>query len=315
MKRLFIQLSLFVGICVLLQVTFLLVRSKVSGFTPSKLYAHDDFNAAFSEGDFELVALGNSKLMHSFNKEIVADQLQLKTALLGCSTASVSVSRLTLESYLRHCIKKPKVVLMEVSWFTFNRRRTSFAPLVGDLVLKDLFLMKYMFRYGPKFGRILKKAIKSIRHVRGHDPKISYQVYFLPKTPDSKDYMFDICTFEKVFPDHRAGVDPQLLEDFNWIVETCRKNGMSLILYTAPEDRVYSEVQEDKAEISRIFYQLAAADPRIAYLDYSLGGKYYDTCFELWLKDSHHINEHELFSLELVRDIKAEYGGLLNSGF
>ena len=109
---------------------------------------------------------------------------------------------------------------------------------------------------------------------------------------------------EVIFPDHVAGIDKLLLRDFNSIVDMCKKENIELILFTAPEDEKYSNLQKDINEIKSIYLNTSKSNSNIYYLDYTLGGDLYDKEFEKWLRDSHHINENVLFTKKLLKDIK-----------
>ena len=124
----------------ILIIILLSLASWVHKYAPSKMYYYSEFNKAFNQRDLELIALGNSKLLASIHKKTLEESLGLKSAILGYSSSNISISKLTLESYLNKCLIKPKLVLLEVSWFTFNKERTHFHHISGDLFLKDFKL-------------------------------------------------------------------------------------------------------------------------------------------------------------------------------
>lgn len=307
MMRKFIQHTcLFSCILVLLLVLGYILFSSLHEFTPSDMYYHDEFNKAFTERNSELLALGNSKLLSSLDKDVLQEKLQLTSSILGYSSANISISRLTLESYLHTCLVPPKVVLLEVSWFTFNENRTIFHSISGGLLLRDYRLFSSAFRYAPQMYHNVSRTIqRQILDWLGHSHTTSYHAAFEERNPSIKGYSFDMADFEKVFPTHCAGINPLLLEDFYSIVELCKHNGIQLILYTAPEDKEYTLLQKDRSEVKEIFTTLANSESNIVFLDYTLGGDLYNEAFELWLRDSHHMNEKDLFTATLAQDIKA----------
>jgi hypothetical protein len=65
-----------------------------------------------------------------------------------------------LESYLNNCFKIPEIVLMEVSWFTFNNQRTHFHRIAGDLFVKDPWLWSNYFDYDKGLLMDIKKVFK-----------------------------------------------------------------------------------------------------------------------------------------------------------
>lgn len=303
MKHYLLNFTAFLAGLILLIVGIVIFLSKIHEFKPSPKYNYKEFNKAFLEKDYDLIAVGNSKLLCSLDKRIIQNKTNLKSAVLGYSESNISVSRLTLEAYLNKCIKKPKVVLFEVSWFSFNAKRTNFHNITGDLQLKDFSLFKYFFRYGRKssdnYFQALKKQIPLIKL----DTSIVFRNQITNKIINTKNYKFDELSFKKIFPNHLAGFDKILMEDFYEIVSICKKNEIELILYTAPEGLEYTISQKDRNEVKKVFNDLSSKNESIIYLDYTLGGELYDEKFEYWLADSHHIYEKELFTEILAKDI------------
>lgn len=270
-------------------------------FLPSDMYYSEEFENAFDQKDYELVAIGNSKLLSSLDKATLQTEFGLKSVILGYASANISISRLTLESYLDKCIKKPRIVLLEVSWFTFSTKRLNFGSLSGDLLLKDIKLWTKIPRYQPFFIRSLKISIKNQLQAKIFPVKnITYSSMFKEKSPNTVDYSFSVVDFEKRFPNHQAGIEKLLLEDYYSIVKLCLKENIKLILYTAPEDKFYTSLQSDKESVKNIFLKTSTAE----YLDFTFSSVLWTKEYELWLRDSHHINENDLFTHILVDEIK-----------
>ena len=78
-------------------------------FLPSSWYYAKEFNTAFKQKDRQVLALGNSKVLSAIDKAVLEDNKQHAVALLGYSSANISISKLTLESYLNTCKVKPNV--------------------------------------------------------------------------------------------------------------------------------------------------------------------------------------------------------------
>lgn len=291
-----------ISIYLIIQVGLIYIFHKCHHFKPSEMYYSNEFNQAFGEKTSDIIGLGNSKLLSSIDKQIFEDKMKLQMSILGYSSANLSVSRLTLESYLRNCINKPQIVLLEVSWFSFNEERTGFHAITGDLLLEDFTLFKHIFRYSPNLWNNFKQALKEQMKINDNNLDVSYESRFSTKNPFEKNYSFNIKDFEVAFPNHQAGINELLLEDFYSIINTCKENNILLILYTAPEGKEYSLLQKDRNEILNIFYNASNQD-NVEYLNYTIGGEYYDDQFELWLQDSHHVNENDLFSSKLAEDI------------
>lgn len=304
MKHFIINFTTYLVVLILLIFVIVFILSEKHQFKPSPKYNYKEFNSAFNNKNYDLIAIGNSKLLSSLDKEILQNKTNFKSAILGYSESNISVSRLTLEAYLNKCIKKPKIVLFEVSWFSFNSKRTDLHNITGDLQLKDLSLFKYFFRYGRKSSNNYFQALKKQILNTKLDTNIIFGNHNRKKFTNKKNYKFDILSFEKIFPNHFAGFDKLLIDDFNEIVSLCKKNKIELILYTSPEDREYSLNQKDREKVKQVFYNLSNSNASIIYLDYTLGGALYDEKYEYWLADSHHIYNNELFTEKLVKDIK-----------
>jgi len=300
------KISNFILIGFALIIIFYLLLSFSHKFLPSTDYYNEEFNQAFENRNYQLIALGNSKLLSSIDVNVLNRKLSIKSVNLGYISSDISISKLILESYLDKCTIKPKIVLLEVSWFTFNTNRTFFHPISGDLFLVDHKLFKYFTRYYPSFLHSVK--LSSLAQIKSHIMPPTYvdYGYIMKKASSSgiKDYIFDFESFEEIFPTHEAGVNNRLLEDFNSIISVCNRNEIELILYTAPEDEEYSNLQRDRNLIKDIFYSSAKEFDNVFYLDYTQGGKLYKKIYENWLYDSHHINDKELFTNILSDEIK-----------
>lgn len=314
MKKFIKRITAFLGVLLLLLVIILSIINMTHSFLPSKMYYNEEFNSAFREGDFELIALGNSKLLSSLDKTVLEEQLKLRTVILGYSSSDISISRLTLESYLNKCVTKPKVVLLEVSWFTFNKKRTTFHSISGDLFLNDIKLWNKIPRYYPEIIENFRKVIiKQLYSKFNAIPYIDYSSKINKSSPNTRDYKFEYEGFEDIFPNCMAGIDSLLLEDFKSVIELCRKNEIHLVMYTAPEDEEYSSLQKDIDLIKSVFLNAVKKNDRLVwYLDYTTGGDLFDKKYELWLSNSHHINERDLFTFVLTKDIKLELNNIFN---
>lgn len=307
MKRFVKRTTIFFLLLSLIIVVLIVVANRLHQFYPSEGYYHHEFNKAFEKGNSDIVAIGNSKLLSALDKNTLEDKLELQISNLGYSSSNISISRLTLESYLNKCKIKPKAIVLEVSWFTFNKKRTTLHSISGNLLLNDFKLWQYFFRYSPKIKQNIKEAIINtyIHRVKPPQKELSYASKFREYTPFTKDYDFNLEAFENIFPNHVAGVDSLLLDDFYAIVEMCRKEQIALILFSAPEDEEYSKIQNDSEQINSIFTETAENDPNVYYLDYTYGGNLWNKKHENWLRNSHHINEKELFTEVLSENIKA----------
>ena len=198
---------------------------------------------------------------------------------------------------------------MEVSWFTFNKQRTHLHNIVGELFIRDYKLWKYYYHYGnelllPKIKKSFSASFKNIIGIKDSTEQASYADRFKAPSPHSVNYRFNVKEMEVVFPEHIAGEDELLLNDFYSIVRICKDRNIDLVLFTAPEDENYCKLQKDIQQVKKIYHDVTISDSNVFYLDYSLGGNLHNKKFEKWLSNSHHINESILFSKELISDIK-----------
>ncbi len=293
----------FLGIFLVITVLALAFIGSTFKFLPHVKYYGQDYENAFNNKDLGLLAIGNSKLLASLDNATLQKEFDLEPVNLGSIFSNNSITRLTLESYLHDCEVKPQLILMEVSWFTFNPVRTQFNEIGGDLILNDYKLWPEALKYYPDIIDPLRKSIMRQLFSKVKSPQdIDYASEFRDMSPLEKTYDFKLSEFEEVFPDHIAGVDPVLLEDFEKIVTMCKDNGIQLVLYTAPEAVEYRSLQTDIEKIKTIYKNV----PNVPYLDYSEGGEFFKKDYELWMKDSHHLNENVLFSQILTKDIKAK---------
>lgn len=313
MRKYIFRLITFITPLVLITFFLLIIARKHHQFQPSSMYYYKEFEHAFQGNDFDIVAIGNSKLLSALDKKTLEGNNKNSVANLGFSSANMSVSKLTLESYLNNCSVKPKLVLLEVSWFSFNIHRTHLHKIVGDLFIRDLKLWKNYFNYDgeiilPKIKNAFGISLKRSVGIEQAHEELSYANRFKASSPQTINYKFNVNEFEFHFPNHIAGIDELLLNDFYSIVNLCKNENIDLVLFTAPEDEVYSNSQKDIGKIKSIFHNVSNNSPNVFYFDYTLGGELYDKNFEKWLRNSHHINENILFTQELLKNIKVRTG-------
>lgn len=302
MKYFLKKIILFIGIGI---VPFLIFYSFIvynHVFLPSEMYYSNEYNESFTNGNKELIAIGNSKLLSSLNKTVIEKKLDVSMANLGYSSANISISKLVLETYLDRCIIQPKYVLLEVSWFTFNKRRTNFHAVSGDLFLKNNSLYKYFNMYPKAYTNLKSTITLQVKNLVFKTQDIDYSIIKKNKSSFNK-LTFNRINFENNFPNHKAGNDSKLRQDFNEIVNLCTSNGIILILYTAPESEAFFKLQKDNTKIIKTYTEVAKINDSIVYLNYTYGGKLYNKEHEKWLYDSQHIYEDTMFTEILVSDI------------
>lgn len=299
-KKIFWAILLFLGINTLIYFSFF----NLSGFIRSQDYYYSEFNNAFDLGDFEVIGLGNSKFLSSFHKRTFKKELNMSVANLGCYASNLTSSKMILESYLKYSKKNPDYVILEVSWFSFHPKRTFLHPITGQCLIKNPFLFKDIISEKELFNNYIRTIVDHLYLYR--DPvELDYDSRKTDNSSFEKSYVFNKDEFKELFPNDISGVDSSLFESFIEIINLCEDNKINLILFTAPEDKNYSMMQKDRIEIKEIFNKLSKEESFITYLDYTIGSELYDEKFELWLNDSHHINDNERFTMTLSKDIKA----------
>lgn len=314
MKKFLFRYLLFLVLVTSVVVVIHIVAKLNHQFLPNKFYYADDFTATFETGNSDVLILGNSKVLSAIDKPTLEKRSGHKVGQFGYSSSNISVSKLILESYLSKCTVNPKVVLLEVSWFTFNTERTGFHDVIGDLFIEDVSLWSHYKDYNSnilltKIKKAYKKSLISVLKSHQNLSSVSYEDTFKKASPTKKSYVFDYNKFEQLFPDHVAGINEVLLRDFKAIVNMCEANNIALVLFSAPEDEEYSRSQQDIKKIKTIYRDCAKENANVYYLDYTFGGSLYDKKFEFWLKDSHHINEKTLFTKHLLKDLKSTVNG------
>ncbi len=301
MRKFIFQILLFILIPTILLGIYYISTSTIHKFLPSKSYYYDDFNSAFDSKDADVLALGNSKLLSALCNQTYNKLTDKKLYNLGVAASNISVSRLILESYLNRTNKLPEMILLEVSWFTFNPNRTGFNKISGDLLIKDIKLVRYTFQYDNLFRYYFISSFNQYIKKR-NNKSLSWNME-KRDSYDTKIYELNHESFKSLFPNNKAGIDKKLLADFNAFVDLCKKNNITLILFSAPEDEEYCLLQKDRNMIYKIFYDTESRYKNVYYLNYTLGGKYYNKSFENWLYNSHHIQANDLFTKKLLYDI------------
>lgn len=303
MKNFIINL-LFFGFTTVTVLFLILISFKsFHSYTSSDMYYSNEFNNAFKNRNYQVLSIGNSKSLSAIDISTLKNQIGMSSVNLAYSSANMSVSKLTLESYLNQCIVIPKMVLLEVSWFSFNNKRTHLHPITGDLFLNDFKLFKHFDKYAFKMKSNIKSCLLNQLRNIFYSNNLTYDVRTKQSSPKKKSYLFKKEKMLTTFPDFTAGIDELLLNDFNQIINMCKRNNIKLILYTAPEDEDYSKNQLDKDLIENVFKNSQNKYENIYYLNYSLGGELWEKKYENWLRDSHHINHKELFTRVFTKDI------------
>jgi hypothetical protein len=304
MKQFIKKIFLFSSSILVFLISVIVLFHYLHVFPINERNKNTEFEIAFEKGNFEMLLLGNSKIGAAINKEVLEKKMNMSAVLINYVAADLSVSKLTLESYLNICKVKPKIVFLEVSWFSFNTKRTTFYSIAGHLFLRDLTLFKHFFKYN-QVSRLITKAIYEILDFKFFTNNKNSLVKIKNNnfSENTKDYSFDRNKFMKNFPNQKAGVDSLLLDSYYSIIKMCKDENIKLILFSAPEDEEYVQAQLDKDKIKNIFKSSTDLYKNLVYLDYTPYGEFWEKKYEFWLKDSHHIFQDSLFTEEFTDDI------------
>jgi len=301
-------LFLMVGAGLLLSGIGMSAALRSRTFRPDENYFSRDFVKGYREPcSAQVILLGNSRVLSGLSATEMERITGRQVLQLGYSSSNLSITRMVLESYLQKADTPPETVVLEVSWFTFNPKRTGFhRQFAGDLAMNDPCLLAYSFRYPELFQSWLAR----IAAVAVLPPSSSYTDYAVVKMKEyagsdstTKDYTVDVKAMERIFPDHRAGIDPELQEDFMEIVSLCARNHIRLVLYTGPEDAGYAAMQKDREAVLGIF-RGAAGQPGVFYLDYTPGGPFHRPSNENILLNADHIFFEDIFTRQFTGDLE-----------
>lgn len=292
-----------IAYCAVSLICIFLVSSQIN-YPDSSMYYSDHFN---NENLKDTIVLGNSRSLCS----IPPSQ---NVAHLGYSSGDLSLSKMFLEAFA----SPPKVLFLEVSWFTFNDSRTHFHDISGYVLASHPSLIKDVYRYRnlgvfPSFISVYRKQLERVfrRKIKcvnfGESEKFE---------KDSLNYTGEMKTkelegFLKNFPDSLANITPRLLNDFNWIVDYSIDNDVRLVLYTSPESEQFSLMQRDRDVVKEVFIE-SAKHKNVVFLDFSPAGELYDEQFNSLLNDSHHLKLQ--YREYFYKYLKGSLDSILNSG-
>ena len=275
-------------------------------FKPNQMYINKDFRYAFNlNKPFDNIIIGNSKSISALSAKVLSKELTQKTIQLGFSSGNISVTKLILESAIK---KNPNIknIILEVSWFTFNNLRTTFhKQIVADLIYNNPSLLINIKDHPNILGVLIYRSFKKIFDYVTNTKYIKSNYYNryqgIINNKYRKNYSFDTKKAQNLFGKRfTAGIDKKLLNDFLEIIRICKTKNINLILYTAPEDELYTKSQNDKKSIKQFFQKAALHNKNIHYLDFTIDGSFFDKNFENLLYDSHHIFHKEIFTKHFI---------------
>jgi hypothetical protein len=262
---------------------------------PDKTYFYNDFKDYLqNKGDAEILVLGNSKALSSLSSPVIHSETNNKTYNMSYAGANLEFTRNLLISYLKNALHKPSICILEVSWFSFSRQRTSYPHDKPQLDLKICNTKQIFNSMRHNRAAIIKNMAKQFAST-----KSSY-IDWWDGDPKKAGTVFDVNNFNvkemyEVFPKLEAGVDQKLLECYRDIITICKSNNIELIVYTAPEALVYIQKQKDRELVKSLILK-SVQEHDIEYMDFSADGKNYSSKLDGMLYDSHHVRRTEDFT-------------------
>lgn len=257
-----------------------------------------DYQQAFERRDAELLILGSSRAAAAFDTEVLATELGLRTYNLAFNQANLSYSYDLLGAYLEDCSQPPKYIILDVSWFSFDNRRLSYKEYAANFTFthpKRFYSDLLLNRNRPIVNGFLTLARAIERYNSPNSNFDSNRGRYADQNSTEISYTFSAEDegFLRTFPGGMAKIVPEELEAFDRIIQLAGDTDIKLILFTSPEDAVFSNSQVNREAVYEYFRQTSEG---LNWMDYSLDGNLYEKQLELLLRDSHHIHFKEIFS-------------------
>ncbi|WP_047419190.1 hypothetical protein [Cellulophaga sp. Hel_I_12] len=316
MKKFLRKISYFVSVLAIgyLSVFFLVFMTfkfVVTDFHKDKGNYANEYNAFFQKKDGEILILGSSRAAASLDAHLMTNELNLKSYNLAFTQSNITYSHHLLKYYLAQSNKKPQYIILDMSWFSFDKNRLGYKDYASYFAFNDLNTFREEF-FSTRTSYIPMGLITIIRSLtRESDDYFDFLSSRSIKNPEQnenkKSYEFlpNDDGFLKTFPAGKSQIDTFEVASYKKIIELAEANGIKIILYTSPEDELFSKSQKNRAEVYEIISENCT---NCLVLDYSLHGNQYAKDFELLLGDSHHIYFRELFTSYFIKDLKKSIG-------
>ena len=245
--------------------------------------AWEDYYAG--EEPVDVLILGSSHGLHGFRPEILRDRMQTENAVWNLSSAAQTP--VTTYFMLQEALKKskPELVVFDLYSVVFSSdnqlpyARYNYFGLqdgpVKDAMLNEGFPLheRVKFKYFPAF--IYRD------HLRVKINKLLGRQYLPPQTEFYESYGYsytpDTMSMEKLHNENQfftRVIDPEKFTDRNLryaakVLETCRAEGIPVVLTTAPMPEFSIESIENYKEITAEFAAFAAAHD-VPYFDFNV---------------------------------------------
>jgi hypothetical protein len=283
----------------------------VTDFHKDKGNYSNDYNESFQKMDGDLLILGSSRSAASLDTKLMTKELNLKSYNLAFTQSNMTYSYHLLKYYLANSNKTPEYIILDMSWFSFDKNRLSYKAYASYFVFND-FATFYKEFFSTRTNYIADGFITILRSlIRENQDYVDFQSHRTSKkrkyNEREKSYEFlphDVG-FLKTFPSGKSQIDALEITSYKKIIELAETNNISLIIYTSPEDALFSKSQKNRDEVYDIIFKNCQ---NCMVLDYSLGGNHYSIDYELLLEDSHHIYFNTLFTTYFLDDLREIIG-------
>jgi hypothetical protein len=252
------------------------------------------------------VVLGNSKALAAIDAKYLSELMHNSVYNLAFSSSDLTHSKIILKSVCSKSIK-PKNVFLEVSWFSFNNKRTELH--MASLVPILLNTKKENFPSFKEEVMLLKKgllnAMFNYLRTRGNAINAIYNDRWNGNVENPNQ--INKHEFYKVFPDGEAKINEKLFNDLEEIIDVCKKNNIRLVLFTASESNEFKKCQVDRKFILGKLQELASSR-ETEFVD--LSDILSDDNGNSILSDSHHVSNERFFTEKFFQRINkvADYG-------
>lgn len=279
------------------------------GLRKTERGSHYTFNALMNQTiNADVVVLGNSRVIRSYNTTILDTILNVNSRNLGVSGQPFGVSYLGWQLYTRRN-KYPKLLIINIDYaeltMIFNGfEKEVYYPYIYDARVKPFFdlygftwLEKHcpMYRYRGEY-KLMSIGLLETLNIH-HDTKGDYVKGY--SNPYEKWQSFLLSKLKKRGTIY-GWTDAQAVGLLDEVLQTAEKEGFPVLFVYAPIFKGLKDILDEKASME-IYYSLAEKYG-IHILDYSDMEFYSDTYYFI---DATHVNElgARLFSIELAHAI------------
>lgn len=207
------------------------LRKKTGGY-PDMIHSFYDIE----KNSLDVLVLGSSHGYHSFQPNLLWKECGLASYVMCSQRQSVAQSWYLLQEALKY--QKPKVVLLEAYYFFLDHEHT------GEVSIRYAY-------DGMRFSRLKYDMIEDFREGMTWKEKLTYYIPFLKyhsRWSELSDDDFNSRPWlkgsvltakteavpEPELPEEGRKVSSVFYDYFGRIADTCRENGIELVVYLAP---------------------------------------------------------------------------------